>query len=111
MIGEENTQPYSRHSLSKDLWMFKDQDDTDEDKIVNVFYPPLEQCDSLNDFKGQKLFKGVKVVGLNVEEKTVTLDNSAVIGYEKILIATGGSPSMYLIPNVIYSVDHRFLNC
>lgn len=50
MIGEENSQPYSRYSLSKeDFWMFKDEDDTknqgkDEDEYLYHLISNRRSC-------------------------------------------------------------------
>src|SRR5512139_3762049 len=41
---------------------------------------------------GAELLLNKKVASLNIEEKTLTLDDGKKISYEKLLLATGGKP-------------------
>src|SRR5262245_19794483 len=76
LVSAESYKPYNRPPLSKALW-----------KGDNVDIIWRHATDS-----GVALCLGRRVVALDPEAKTVTDDAGDSYGYEKLLIATGGSP-------------------
>ncbi|KAI9319864.1 apoptosis-inducing factor, mitochondrion-associated, C-term-domain-containing protein [Dichotomocladium elegans] len=110
IIGDEQYAPYMRPPLSKELWfsedpevgetlLFKDWQGNER----NTIYKELSEYQVIADASGSDLqtnkikllFK--KATKLNVEDHTVTLEDGSVIYYNKVLLATGGSPK--LLPN------------
>ncbi len=76
LIGREPERPYNRPPLTKSLWKGG----------------PLDSIwRSLPD-KGVELHLGRRVTRLDVENKQVSDDQGAVTTFEKLLLATGGSP-------------------
>jgi programmed cell death 8 (apoptosis-inducing factor) len=111
IIGEEEELPYMRTPLSKELW-FKDQsaagaakDGGDADLTFtdwggqerSVFYEKEDfYCDA-EDLAGQEgaavgLLLGEKVVDLNIRLKRLRMADGRVVVYDKVLLATGGTP-------------------
>ncbi|KAF7732580.1 Apoptosis-inducing factor 1, mitochondrial [Apophysomyces ossiformis] len=105
IIAEEEYAPYMRPPLSKELWfsedpevaknlVFKDWQGTER----NTIYEDVSKYEVIKDASGSDvettktklLFN--QVTGLNVEDHTVTLKDGSVIYYNKVLIATGGTP-------------------
>ncbi|HAF45052.1 MAG TPA: pyridine nucleotide-disulfide oxidoreductase [Gallionellaceae bacterium] len=78
MICEERDPPYDRPPLSKSLW---------KDKPFETIW---RDTATLN----VEVLRGRKVVTLNAAKKTVTDDAGNIYGYEKLLLATGGSPRL-----------------
>jgi NADPH-dependent 2,4-dienoyl-CoA reductase/sulfur reductase-like enzyme len=76
IICEEHDPPYDRPPLSKSLW---------KDKPFDAIW---RDTATLN----VEVLRGRKVVTLNAAKKTVTDDTGNVYGYEKLLLATGGTP-------------------
>lgn len=76
LFGDETAEPYNRPHLSKGLWHGK--------SLVDI------QRDTNRD--GIDLHLGRRIVGLDVEHKTVTDDQGNSHSFEKLLLATGGSP-------------------
>lgn len=104
VVTEEDFKPYMRPPLSKDLWT------TDDDKKVaelrfkqyngnerslyfldDEFYVTPKQLNQL-DNGGVAVLTGKRVMSVDSQKKTVKLDNSWEIAYDKCLIATGGKP-------------------
>lgn len=75
MISTETHPPYKRPPLSKGLWKGK----------------PLETI-FLNAEQNAKLHLGIKVTSIDPENKTAKDDQGLIYAYEKLLVATGGSP-------------------
>lgn len=99
MICDEHDPPYDRPPLSKSLWKDK----------------PFEAIWRDTDTLKVEVLRGRKVVTLNAAKKTVSDDAGNIYGYEKLLLATGGSPRR--LPNadaqVIYyrtADDYRKLH-
>lgn len=88
VIGEESHLPYDRPPLSKALWKGK----------------PLESIWRHTPGTGVALHVGRAVVALDPLKKTVTDNTGNVYTYEKLLLATGGSPRRLPPPDegVIY---------
>jgi NADPH-dependent 2,4-dienoyl-CoA reductase/sulfur reductase-like enzyme len=75
MIGEEPARPYARPPLSKGLWTGQDEG--------SVWLPPVE---------GAAVRTGARVVGIDRTSRRVALEGGETIGYERLLLATGGAP-------------------
>lgn len=76
LIGAESQPPYNRPPLTKGLWKGEP-----EEKI-------WRQTDSL----GAELHLGRRAVQLDPKNRRVTDDRGGVYTYEKMLLATGGTP-------------------
>lgn len=76
MISTETHPPYKRPPLSKDLW---------KGKTVEKIWLKTKQ-------KGVDFHLGLEAVSLNPQEKQLSDDNGNIYTYEKLLLATGGSP-------------------
>ncbi|KAI8058795.1 apoptosis-inducing factor, mitochondrion-associated, C-term-domain-containing protein [Thamnidium elegans] len=106
IIGEESYSPYMRPPLSKELWfsedpnvaetlVFKDWSGSER----NTVYQDISKYEIIKDASGSdietdkiKLLLNKSVSKLNVEDHTVTLDDGSVLYYNKVLLATGGTP-------------------
>jgi len=76
LIGAESQPPYNRPPLTKGLWKGEP-----EEKI-------WRQTDSL----GADLHLGRRAEQLDAQNRQVTDDRGTAYGYEKLLLATGGTP-------------------
>jgi 3-phenylpropionate/trans-cinnamate dioxygenase ferredoxin reductase subunit len=76
LIGAENHPPYSRPPLSKGLWKGR--------PLEKIFRPASKESVDKH--------LGVRVVLLDPEAKRVVGDQGQVYTYEKLLMATGGTP-------------------
>jgi NADPH-dependent 2,4-dienoyl-CoA reductase/sulfur reductase-like enzyme len=76
LVGDEPHPPYARPPLSKKLWM-------GQHKEESVWLEPLDRVE---------LRLGRRVVALDRAARELTDDTGARIRYEKLLLATGGSP-------------------
>ncbi len=74
IVGSENHPPYKRPWLSKKLWAGK----------------PMEQVNYKTE--GADLHLGRTVVSIDRSTKTVTDQQGETYAYEKLLLATGGTP-------------------
>ncbi len=94
IVAEEEHEPYARPPLSKALWMGKDE------SSIWRGTPDL----------GVDLTLGRRVVALDLADRTATDDTGETYSYERLLLATGGTPRT--IPSaddgVIYfrTLDH-----
>ncbi|HTX74411.1 MAG TPA: FAD-dependent oxidoreductase [Rectinemataceae bacterium] len=86
ILGEESDPPYDRPPLSKGLWK-----GDDPDKI-------WKRVD------GAKFFLGQKAIRIDRTSHAVVCDNHEAIGYERLLLATGGRPRRldFADPQVVY---------
>jgi NADPH-dependent 2,4-dienoyl-CoA reductase/sulfur reductase-like enzyme len=75
MFGDESDPPYDRPPLSKALW---------KDKPFSSIWRSPNGLDV-------DMHLGKKVVSLDASAKTVTDESGNVYGYQKLLLATGGS--------------------
>ncbi|HBG46565.1 MAG TPA: pyridine nucleotide-disulfide oxidoreductase [Deltaproteobacteria bacterium] len=87
LLGAEADRPYDRPPLSKKLWF-------GQKKLEDIFLEPTDYYEK----NGVDLRLGTRAVKLDANEKTVIDDTGGVYGYEKLLIATGGSPRALQIP-------------
>ncbi|MFA5550326.1 MAG: FAD-dependent oxidoreductase [Trueperaceae bacterium] len=89
LVSEESVAPYKRPPLSKGLW-------TSSDSAV----PDLGTANA-----GAELLLGRRAVALDVAASTVTLDDSTVVNYQRLLLATGARarslPALEGAPNVV----------
>jgi len=76
MIASESHDPYARPPLSKGLWTGK------EESSVFRGTPNL----------GVDVHTGRRIVALDLDARTATDDTGAAHAYEKVLLATGGTP-------------------
>jgi 3-phenylpropionate/trans-cinnamate dioxygenase ferredoxin reductase subunit len=76
IIGDDPNPPYSRPPLSKGLWKGK----------------PLDSIWRKTKDMGVDLFLGRSVRLIRPQEKTVRDDRDELYSYEKLLLATGGTP-------------------
>jgi NAD(P)H-nitrite reductase large subunit len=78
LIGEENYPVYSRVNISK--------------IVSNAKQPTELLLKTQEQFQQQNIDRIIaRVNNLNPTEKSITLDNGEVLGYDKVLIATGGA--------------------
>ncbi|MHA1230679.1 MAG: NAD(P)/FAD-dependent oxidoreductase [Candidatus Helarchaeota archaeon] len=73
------------HTYSRALIPYYLKGKIDRDKL---YFRPLDFYEK----KNVKTFLGNKVVDVNTDNKTITLNNGEKIQYEKLLIASGGEP-------------------
>ncbi|MCW4457794.1 NAD(P)/FAD-dependent oxidoreductase [Microbacterium sp. MPKO10] len=81
LIGDEPERPYERPGLSKEVLLGKDD--------ASTLY--VHDADWYAKNSVTTRF-GTAAVALNVANSTVTLENSDVIGYEYVVLATGSTP-------------------
>ncbi len=77
IISDDSHPPYNRPPLSKGLWKGDD---------------PAKTVWRGTDTIGAELRLGQRATALNTKQKTVTDDRGNVISYDKLLLATGGTP-------------------
>jgi len=87
LIGSEPHLPYDRPPLTKKLWFGKK-------KVEEIFLHTPEFYENNNVATAL----GVTVTSLDARKKTVRDDKGRTYSYEKILLATGGSPRVLPIP-------------
>ncbi|KAI9189077.1 hypothetical protein H9P43_000505 [Blastocladiella emersonii ATCC 22665] len=104
IITGEGYAPYQRPPLTKELWFSEDPAIADtltftnwEGKPTSLFYQDEAQYAVVGDDaaptgEGVKLLKGRRAIKLDVENQTITLDSGATVKYDKVLLATGGTP-------------------
>ena len=85
MISAEEFMPYDRSGLTKNLFKIEPGQVTLRDSAA---------LDKL----GVTIISNSKVVDLDTSSKTVTTDGGRKVRYDKILLATGGSPKMLQVP-------------
>jgi len=95
VISDEEHHVYSRPLISYYL-----ADEIDYDKI---FYRPLDFYEK----KGIDPILGRKVLKIDFDQRSVVLDDGSNIGFEKLLLATGGEPFVPLIKGL---ENHEFFN-
>ncbi len=81
MIGAEEDLPYDRPTLTKKLWF-------GQKKVEDIFYHDRDYYAR----NGVELATGKTVVGLDPESHSVTDDTGKSYRFEKLLLATGGTP-------------------
>jgi 3-phenylpropionate/trans-cinnamate dioxygenase ferredoxin reductase subunit len=81
LAGSENYLPYDRPPLTKKLWFGKK-------KVEELF---VQQPKYFADNKAEVLLN-IRAVKIDAENKIVTFDDGSDCRFEKLLIATGGTP-------------------
>jgi len=87
LVGKEHYLPYDRTFLSKKLWF-------GQKKLEEVFLRPP----SFYDRNGVTLGLDKTITSLDPAGKTVTDADGTVHSFEKLLLATGGTPRRLAIP-------------
>ena len=75
LVGEEPVRPYARPPLTKGLWSGQE-----------------EGSIWLREVEGVTFRTGVRVVSLDRAARRVALEGGETLGYERLLLATGGTP-------------------
>jgi NADPH-dependent 2,4-dienoyl-CoA reductase/sulfur reductase-like enzyme len=75
LLGEEAVGPYVRPPLTKGLWTGQEEG--------SIWLPSVE---------GIQLRTGTRVVAIDRAERRVRLEGGESLGYERLLLATGGTP-------------------
>ena len=75
LLGDEPVGPYARPPLSKGLWTGQEEG--------SIWLPAVE---------GVSLRTGARVVAIDRGSRRVALEGGETIGYERLLVATGGTP-------------------
>ncbi len=104
VVTAENNKPYMRPPLSKDLWTTQDEELLKQLKfkqyngnerslffLEDEFYAEPKYLNELEN-GGVAVVTGKRVTQVDIQAKTVRLDNNWEITYDKCLIATGGQP-------------------
>ncbi|MDX9864385.1 MAG: FAD-dependent oxidoreductase [Anaerolineaceae bacterium] len=93
MVSFEPDPPYARPNLSKSLWKGR----------------PVEKIWRNTQDLGAELYLGRKIVQLNPQGKSIHDDQENKYTYDKLLIATGGSPNQLPFgkENIIYYRDFQ----
>jgi len=94
ILTREPSPPYQRPPLSKDLWT----EDLDPSQI---------DCGTASE--GAEVFAGRTVQSINPQNKTVS-DQNETYRYEKLLLATGGSPNRLPFEPTDRAVYYRTLD-
>lgn len=87
LVGAESDLPYDRPPLSKQLW-------TSNLKIEKIFKHDQRYYEKNN----VELRLGTQVVELDRHGKTLRLGDGQSVGYQRLLLATGGTPRKLGIP-------------
>ena len=87
LIGSERHMPYDRPPLTKKLWFGKTT-------VEKIFVLDQQYCDQ----NGVQVELGAEVTRVDPGGKTVTTADGAAYRYEKLLLATGGTPRTLSIP-------------
>ena len=75
LLGDEPVAPYARPPLTKGLWTGKEE--------ASIWLPSVPGVTSRT---------GARVVAIDRASRRVTLDGGETVGYERLLLATGGTP-------------------
>ena len=83
IVSDEPVAPYHRPPLSK-KYLLGEQD------LEDLFIYPPERYQELQT----QIRLNTRVTAINPADHTVTLDNSEILGYHKLIIATGSRPRL-----------------
>ncbi len=100
IITQENRLPYDRPNLSKDYLAGKAEEE----------WMPLRSKEFYDDYDINILYQK-KVTGIDKQKNIVKLENDEEVSFDKLLIATGGTPNQLDIPgsdltNIFYLRSH-----
>jgi NADPH-dependent 2,4-dienoyl-CoA reductase/sulfur reductase-like enzyme len=87
LVGQETALPYDRPPLSKGLWL-------GEKRPEEIFL----QEQSYYDEQGVTLRTGVEVLEIDSQREMISDSATESSGYEKLLLATGGTPRRLNVP-------------
>ncbi|MDP4174271.1 MAG: FAD-dependent oxidoreductase [Bacteroidota bacterium] len=87
MLTYENHTPYDRPNLSKEYLMGSAPDE----------WMPLRTDDFFSSY-GIEIIKQMKVTEADAEKKQIRFENGNTLSFDKMLIATGGTPKRLEIP-------------
>src|SRR5512133_1023559 len=76
MLADEPARPYARPPLSKAIWTGQQQEDS-------IWLPAVD---------GLSIRTGARVVAVDRSARRVALEGGETVGYERLLLATGGAP-------------------
>jgi NADPH-dependent 2,4-dienoyl-CoA reductase/sulfur reductase-like enzyme len=93
LIGAEPDPPYSRPPLSKGLWQGKDE--------ASIWRGTAEL--------GVELHLGRRVTAIDRGARTVSVDDGTNVGFERLLLATGGRPRRLVGDAAERVIDFRTL--
>ena len=102
IVSADVDAPYTRPALSKKLWIDPD-------------YTPADNDLGTVEASGAELRLGTMVESIDREARTVTTSDGDTVGYGRLLLATGGSPTALDLPDddrVVYfrtAADYRRL--
>jgi 3-phenylpropionate/trans-cinnamate dioxygenase ferredoxin reductase component len=99
LIGQEATRPYHRPPLSKGFL----RGEVPRDELFTDFVGWFRQNHA-------ELHTGLRAMHLDANRKCVSLDNGDEILFDKLLIATGGSPRQLTIPGANLPNVHYLRN-
>lgn len=85
LLGDEDVRPYERPPLSKEF--LRGESD-----------PPFVQDEDFYERDRIELRTGVAVTSIDPAGSTVTVDGSEVVGFDRLLIATGAEPRRLDLP-------------
>jgi NADPH-dependent 2,4-dienoyl-CoA reductase/sulfur reductase-like enzyme/nitrite reductase/ring-hydroxylating ferredoxin subunit len=95
LIGAESDRPYDRPNLSKDYLAGTAQEE----------WIPLRSLEFYAE-RDIELLRGTAVAGLDPEARRVRLEDGRTLGYDRLLLATGGEP-VRLDPD-IHALSHVY---
>jgi 3-phenylpropionate/trans-cinnamate dioxygenase ferredoxin reductase subunit len=98
LVGDEPTLPYNRPPLSKELL----RDDVADDLV-------LAEPDSWYARRKVEVVTGRRVVALDGGSSSATLDDGAVIRFERCILATGAEPRRLPVPGGEHAILLRTL--
>ncbi|HSK94934.1 MAG TPA: NAD(P)/FAD-dependent oxidoreductase, partial [Candidatus Angelobacter sp.] len=98
LVGDEPTPPYNRPPLSKELL----RGDLPDDLV-------LAEPERWYERRNVELVTGRRVVALDPERRTATLDDGDEIRFDRCLLATGAEPRTLPIPGAEHALELRTL--
>lgn len=93
LVGDESMLPYNRPPLSKELL----RDDLPDDLV-------LAEPSTWYARRGIDLLTGRRVVSLDLDASQVTLEDGAVIRFERCLLTTGAEPRRLRVPGAEHAL-------
>ncbi|ORZ33374.1 hypothetical protein BCR44DRAFT_125077 [Catenaria anguillulae PL171] len=117
IITAEPYAPYQRPPLSKELW-FKGANAESleftnwQGEQTSLMYQPASAYESpaadlVPTGEGTKLLTNARAVALDVDAQTITLESGTVVKYDKVLLATGGTPRKLAVQKGLPEVAQR----
>src|SRR5690349_14718414 len=95
LIGSERHRPYERPPLTKGY--LRGEDDSHKLYVHDEGY---------YDEHGIELLLGRTATGLDTRARTLTLDDGATVGYDRLLLATGAEPRVLDVPGATLGGVH-----